>query len=217
MAINAFIFDFGGVLLDWDPSRLYRKRFPDLTLNEINHFFRQVDFTDWNLQQDKGRSFDEGVEELSRRFPWYADLIRAYHQYWPDTITGPIHGTVEILKQIKQSGFALYGLTNFSMEKYKIIQHQFDFITMFEDVIVSGDVKLIKPDPAIYELTLARIRQRPEDCVYIDDSFPNVIAAQKLGMHAIQFQSPEKLLDDLRGLGLLSQTALTYHTDDSGS
>ena len=205
MTINAFIFDLGGVLLNWDPRRLYQKRFPKMSSEEIDIFFQDVDFANWNLEQDKGRAFDEAVAELSRRFPHYDELIQAYHRFWPDSITGPVTGTVKILEQIKGEGYAVYGLTNFSSEKYQIIQDKFDFIKLLDDVIVSGDVKVIKPNPVIYTLTLERIGYRAKECVYIDDSFQNIAAARSLGFLAIHFQSPAELARELRHLHLLGE------------
>ncbi len=197
MTVKAVIFDLGGVLLDWNPLALYQKHFPHLSVEEIRAFFAEVNFTAWNLEQDRGRPFDEGVAELSARFPHRAALIRAYHQHWPDCIGGQIDGTVRILEQLRGNGLKRIGLTNFSSEKLALTRPKFPFFRSFDDIVVSSEVKLVKPDPAIYHLTLRRIGCRAEECIFIDDSLPNVETARQLGFHAIHFQSPEQLQAEL--------------------
>lgn len=197
MTVKAVIFDLGGVLLDWNPLALYQKHFPHLSVEEIRAFFAEVNFTAWNLEQDRGRPFDEGVAELSARFPHRAALIRAYHQHWPDCIGGQLDGTVQILEQLRGNGLKLIGLTNFSSEKLALTRPKFPFFRAFDDIVVSSEVKLIKPDPAIYHLTLRRIGCRAEECVFIDDSLPNVETARQLRFQAIHFQSPEQLRAEL--------------------
>jgi 2-haloacid dehalogenase len=197
MTIKAIIFDLGGVLLQWSPLALYQKHFPHLSEAEITAFFHEVDFTAWNLEQDKGRTFDDGVAALSARFPQHAALIRAYHDHWFDCIGGPIDGTVRILERFSGNGIKIVGLTNFSSEKFALTRQAFPFFRHFDDVIVSGDVKLIKPDPAIYHLTLEQIGCQAQECVFVDDSLPNIEMARKLGFIAIHFQSPEQLETEL--------------------
>ncbi len=200
MTIKAIIFDLGGVLLDWNPLALYQKHFPRLSDAEIRAFFEEVNFPAWNLEQDRGRPFDEGVAGLSARFPHRAALIRAYHEHWPDCIGGAIDGTARILEQFSGNGLKIIGLTNFSSEKLALTRPKFPFFRHFDDVIVSSEVKLIKPDPAIYRLTLERIGCRAEECVFVDDSLPNIEVARQLGFHAIHFRSPEQLQVELERL-----------------
>ena len=193
MTIKAIIFDMGGVLLQWNPLALYQKHFPHLSSDEIKNFFSEVNFNAWNLEQDKGRTFEEGVADLSAKFPHYAPLISAYHDHWPDCISGTIEGTVQILERVARNGTKAYGLTNFSSEKFALAREKYAFMEKFERVIVSGDVKLIKPDPAIYRLTLEQIGHAAQECVFVDDSLPNILAAREMGFAAIHFQSPAQL------------------------
>lgn len=197
MKIKAIIFDLGGVLLDWNPLALYQKHFPHLSDAEIRAFFEEVSFSAWNLEQDRGRPFDEGVADLSARFPHRAALIRAYHKHWPDCIGGSIDGTARILERFSGNGLKMIGLTNFSGEKLALTRPKFPFFQHFDDVIVSSEVKLIKPDPAIYRLTLERIGCQADECVFVDDSLPNIEMARRLGFHAIHFRSPEQLQTEL--------------------
>ncbi len=124
----AIVFDFGGVLVDWNSHYLYRK-----LLNgddaAIDRFLTEIGFTEWNLHQDKGRSFADGVAVLSAQFPQYADLIRAYDERWQESLSGPIAGTVEILRSLKEAHYPLYGLSNWALEKFNLVRHQYEFFS----------------------------------------------------------------------------------------
>ncbi len=196
--ITAIIFDFGNVLVKWDAHALYKRFFPNP--EAVDSFLREIRFPEWNAHQDAGRSFKEGIAELSVRFPQYAELIQAYDTHWDKSITQVFDGTVEIVRSLKQAGWPLYMLSNFSAEKFPLMQQRYDFLQLFDDVIISGEHKLIKPDPAIYHLTLNRIKRQASECLFIDDSLPNIETARKLGFHTIHFQSPEQLEKDLKML-----------------
>jgi len=199
MPIHAAIFDFGNVLVKWDARNLYKRFFPDL--QSVDSFLQQIHFLDWNAKQDAGRSFSEGVAELSKQFPQYAELIQAYDTYWEESLVEVFEETVNIAKELKQNGLPLYMLTNFSAEKFPITRKKYPFIDeLFETIIVSGEHKLIKPDPAIFNLTLKLINHKAEECIFIDDSLPNIETARKLGFHAIHYQSPTQLKTPLRGV-----------------
>jgi len=202
MTIKAIIFDFGGVLLEWNPRHLYRRFFPDQP-QAMEQFLSEINFSEWNMQQDKGRPFAEAVTILSAQFPHHIPLIHAYHEYWEESIVGPIAGTIELLKRLKQKGHRLYGLSNWSAETYPIARRKYDFFDLFDDTIISGEVKLVKPDPAIFNLALIRIGRAPSECLLIDDSALNIIAAQKMGFATVHFESPEQLEADLTRLNLL--------------
>lgn len=208
MSITTVIFDLGGVLLRWNPLALYQKHFPHLSSTEIELFMREINFSAWNTRQDQGRSFDEGVSDLAAQFPHRARLIEAYHTHWLDCVDGPIEGSVRILKRLKDAGLGLYGLTNFSAEKFRLTRPHYPFLNDFDAIIVSGEVKLVKPDPAIYRLALAQIGRTARECVFIDDSAPNVTTASALGFTAIQFRSAEQLASELTQLGLFNQEIL---------
>jgi 2-haloacid dehalogenase len=200
--MTTIIFDLGGVLLDWNPHRLYAPFFNSSA--EIDHFLREINFSEWNLQQDAGRSFSEGVSVLSTEFPHYADLIRAYHEHWEDSVPGPIDETVTLLKRLKRAGHPLYALTNFSAETFPIMRRRFDFLKLFEYILVSGEVGVIKPNPAIYRLMLEKIGRPASECLFIDDSATNTDAARQLGFDVIQFQSPARLESELKLRKLLA-------------
>ena len=203
--LPAIVFDFGGVLIDWNPRHLYRKLFDDSAAMES--FLTEIGFMEWNVRQDEGRPFAAATAELCKQFPQYTELIKAYDERWEETISGPIAATVDILYALKQAGYPLYGLTNWSTEKFYIVRPQYQFFDCFEDIVVSGDVKLIKPDPRIFHLMLDRIGRPAEACLFIDDSLPNVEAAARLGFNAIRFSSAEALAASLEALKILPQNA----------
>jgi 2-haloacid dehalogenase len=202
MTIQAIIFDFGGVLLDWDPRYLYRRYFPGQP-EALDQFLAEIDFYEWNTQQDKGRTFAEGIAKLSTQFPQHAHLIQSYFDSWEESIRGPIAGSVEILRQLKQKGYPLYGLSNWSAETYPRAKRKYSFFEWFDGVILSGDVKLNKPDPAIFKLLLDKTGFSASECVLIDDSQLNIATAKNLGFITINFISPEQLQGALQRLHLL--------------
>jgi 2-haloacid dehalogenase len=200
--IKAIVFDFGGVLLDWNPRNLYQRFFPDRP-QAMEDFLTEIHFPEWNAQQDKGRPFAEGIAELSAQFPQYAYLIQAYYDYWEDSIIGSIPGTVDILCKLKQDGRQLYGLSNWSAETFPRARHAYPFFDWFDDILLSGNVKLNKPDPAIFHLLLNKIGHSAPECLLIDDSQPNIDAAKELGFATVRFTFPEDLQTELQRLDLL--------------
>jgi len=200
--INAIIFDFGGVLLEWDPRNLYRRFFPNQP-EAMEEFLTEIKFAEWNAQQDKGRPFAEAVQILSAEFPHHAHLISAYHEYWEESITGQISGTVEILKQLKAVGYPLYGLSNWSEETFLRAQHKYHFFNLLDDMVISGAVKHIKPEPEIYHIMLEKIGKPAHECLFIDDSLPNIEQAQKMGFQTIHFESPQQLRTALHKLEII--------------
>ncbi len=204
--IKSIIFDFGGVLLKWDPWSLYNRHFPNETEN-VERFFNEVDFAGWNAHQDKGRPFKEGVAVLSAQFPQYSHLISAYHEHWLDSIIDADWGTVEIVNQLKQKGYPLYGLSNWSTETYPLARGKYHFFDLFDDIVLSGAVGHNKPESEIYRITLEIIRRPARECLFIDDSLPNIQQANRMGFTTHHFQSSEELKLDLENLGILNTKA----------
>ena len=203
MDVKAIIFDLGGVVLEWNPRRLYRQYFDNP--EDMEAFLAEIDFTAWNALQDKGRPFAEGVAVLSAQYPHRARLIRAYHEHWEQSVGGPIAGTVGIAHRLKQAGYPLFALTNWSAETFPIAQKKYECLKLFDAIVVSGEVGLIKPDPAIFELTIRKTGVHASQCLFVDDHALNIAAAQRLGMRAILFRSPEALDAELREMGILQQ------------
>ncbi len=199
--IDTVIFDLGGVLIDWNPRHLYRKLMDDEA--EMEHFLATVCTGEWNAQQDAGRPFAEGVAMLSTQWPEHSALIKAFHTRWIEMINGPIEGTVALMQQLKDKGMPLYALTNWSAETFPLVRPDFEFLNWFLGIVVSGEEKLIKPDPAFYQVMLDRYNLVPERLVFIDDSLPNIETARKMGITALHFTGPAQLESDLKQLKLL--------------
>ena len=199
---NVVVFDVGGVLIDWDPRHLYRKLF----LGDepaMEHFLANVCTHEWNRCQDAGRSFAEGARLLKLQHPDRAELIDAYGIRFDEMMPGPIAGTVEILAELRERGTPLYGLSNFSAETFPPTVQRFDFLRWLHGMVISGDVGVIKPDPRIYEILLARFAIDPHRAVYIDDVAANVEGARPFGIHGVHFTTPVVLREELVRLALL--------------
>jgi 2-haloacid dehalogenase len=196
----AIIFDFGDVLISWSSYNLYRKVFKSDA--EIELFLEETNLRAWNLKFDKGYSFAQGVKEMSALYPRYTEQITYFHERWIETVGDPIQGSIDILKVLKKNGYALYGLSNWSNEKFPLVKAQLPFLDLLDDYVISGQVNTVKPEIKIYQLLLNRIRRSAEECVFIDDSIVNIAAAKSLGFQTIHFQSPERLLDELEQMGV---------------
>jgi 2-haloacid dehalogenase len=200
--IKAIVFDYGMVLLEWDPRRIFEHAFP-AGPQAVQAFLDEIQFMDWHKQQDNGRSFAEAIAERRVQFPQYAHILPDYDRYWSESVVGPIEGSVKILQRLKQAGYPLYGLSNYPAEKFRLDRPRFAFFDWFEDMVISGEVHLSKPDPAIYRLLLEKIGRPAEECLFIDDSAANIASAQKLGFTGIRFQSSAQLEQELHQLGIL--------------
>lgn len=193
---KAIVFDFGGVLIGWNPRNLYARFFPG-DPQAMEDFLAEIDFMHWNAQQDKGRSFAEGVETHSKKFPQHARLIDAYREHWKESITGAIEGTVELLHTLKEKGHPVYGLSNWSTETFPFIRHEYPFLNLLDDMVISGEINMIKPEPEIFEFFLQKVGKSAAECLFIDDSESNVAAAQQMGFDTVHFKSPEALKREL--------------------
>jgi len=197
---TAVVFDLGGVLIEWDPRRLYRQLFDDPAAMES--FLSEVCTPAWNARLDAGRSWPEAIESLAREFPAQRDVILAYDARWEEMLGGSIEGTVQILAELRDAGIPCYALSNWSAAKFVLTRPRFPFLEWFEGIVISGDVGASKPDPAIYRVLVARYRLTPSTTVFVDDAEPNVLVAAELGFRAIRFTGAPRLRADLRGLGL---------------
>jgi 2-haloacid dehalogenase len=196
------IFDLGGVLLDWDPRHLLRKLFPD-NKEEMDHFLEVVCPQEWNINQDKGYPFPRAIRERQQLFPEYGEIIQAYYDRWEEMVAGQIQGTVDIMAELRKVGYPLYALSNWSSEMFNRIRGQFEFLDWFDDMVISSEVKMVKPHREIFDLLLSRIQGRAEDCLFIDDHAVNTDAAEALGFQTILFKSPEQLKKELAARGLM--------------
>jgi 2-haloacid dehalogenase len=196
---NAVVFDVGNVLLRWDPRHLYRKIFDDET--RMEWFLSNVCTSAWNIEQDRGRDWDEAVALLVERHPDHETPIRAFYERWHETVSGVFEDNVAVLERLRRAGVPTYCITNFSGAKFREARERYPFLAGFDGAIVSGDERLLKPDPAIYRLLLSRYGLAAEDCVFVDDSAANVEGARAVGMRAVHYVDPMDLAAELRRHG----------------
>lgn len=202
MDIKNIVFDLGGVLIDWDPKLVYRKIFD--TEKEVQDFLSKICVYEWNIMQDAGRPLSEATETLVANHPEWADEIRAYYGRWEEMLAGPISGTVELLEKFtRDDRYKVYALTNWSAETFPIAQTQYDFLSWFDGIVVSGVEKCIKPNPKIYKILFDRYNLVPSESIFIDDNKDNVEASKALGMDALHFKSSEDLEAELEMRKLL--------------
>jgi 2-haloacid dehalogenase len=201
VAVKAVVFDLGGVLIDWDPRYLYRKLLADEAA--VEEFLATICTPEWNTEQDRGRPFAEAVAELSERHPAHAANIAAFHERWPEMLGGDVPGTVELLAELRATGVPLYALTNWSAETFALALERFEFLDWFDGLLVSGEERIVKPDPAIFQLLLDRFGLDAGATLFVDDSEANVAAADALGFDAVRFRDPDRLRRDLAERGLL--------------
>ena len=179
--IKNIIFDFGGVLIDWNPRYLYRSYFQ--TEEEMEYFLANICTGEWNVQQDAGRPFAEGVALLQAQHPEYAEAIAIYDTRWNEMIGGAIQENVNLLRELKSQGYHIYGLTNWSAAQFPGVRAQYDFFELMDGIVVSGEEHLIKPDIRIYQTLLNRYHLKADECLFIDDSLANLEGAKRAGLH----------------------------------
>jgi len=199
--IKTLVFDLGGVLIDWNPRYLYRKLIDDE--NDIDFFLAEVCSSEWNVKQDAGRALAVATAERVALFPEKKSLIEAFYDRWEEMLGGEIDETVAILRELKSNGETLYALTNWSGETFPIAEQRYDFLQWFDGTLVSGVEKLVKPDPAIFQLLLNRYELQAQDCLFIDDSKTNIEAAAGIGFETHHFKSPAGLRQELIAANLL--------------
>ncbi len=198
------VFDLGGVLIDWEPRRLYRKLFAEEAAME--RFLAEVCTPAWNAELDRGRPFAPAIAELVARHPEQAPAIRAWRERWIEMIGGPIAGTVALLERLAGGGTPLVALSNWSAETFPLVRDdpRYAFLGRFESIFLSGDLGMIKPEPGIFEHLLAVTGRPAERCLLIDDSAANIEVASRLGFATHRFRTPELLAGDLAARGLLA-------------
>ena len=202
LPIEAVIFDVGNVLYGWDPDSFLVRQIAD---DEARmRFVDDVGLWEWHDTLDAGRPYAEAAAELSGKFPEYAHLIEAWSDRFGETITGPVPGVHAIVEELDSKGVPLFAITNFSADFWPPFHDgERHFFRRFRDILVSGEVKLLKPDPAIYYLALHRFGLRPRDALFIDDRLINVEAAEAIGLRSHLFTTADDLRARLESEGLL--------------
>lgn len=199
---QAVVFDVGRVLFDWNLKYLMEKLVPDEA--ELELVLQKVVSEDWHFQSDRGRPLDEMLPERKAQYPAHAHLVDAYAERFNETIRHPITGTHDIVRRLHARRVPLYALTNFGAEFFAGFRPLEPIFELFDDIVVSGEEKVAKPDPRIYEISEKRFGHEPQALYFIDDNPANVAAARERGWQAHLFEGPEGLEADLRRRGLLS-------------
>ena len=201
--MDTIIFDLGGVLIDWNPDYVFDKIFGD-DEERRTCFFQKICTMDWNERQDAGYPLQKATDEKVAEFPEWEMEIRAYYGRWEEMLGEPVHGSVDILRQLKnENRYRLLALTNWSAETFPVALRRFGFLHWFEGTVVSGAEGTRKPFPEFYHILFDRYKVKPEQAIFIDDNFRNVEAGRSLGLHGIHFQSPEGLAEELERLDVL--------------
>lgn len=201
MEIKNIIFDFGGVLMDWNPRYFFKDYFNDD--EKMEYFLENVAQSAWNEEQDRGRSLSEGTEVQVKKFPDWEKEIRAYYDNWTTMLKSDIPQNVEVLRKLAKTHYHLFGLTNWSEETFPYALENYDFFQLFDGkIVVSGTEKLIKPDPEIWYVLLERYNLKPQESVFIDDSLKNIETARSLGFETVHITTETNLEKELIDLGI---------------
>ncbi|RYF71149.1 MAG: HAD family phosphatase [Cytophagaceae bacterium] len=205
--IKTIIFDLGAVLIDWNPHYLYKTIFEDEA--ERHAFLNTVCTPDWNEEQDGGRSLQEATDLLLTQFPEHETAIRAFYGRWTEMLGGPIQGTVDIFSELKATGqYKFYALTNWSAETFPIALEQFDFLSWFDGILVSGAEKDRKPFASFYNTLLDRFDIDRSTALFVDDNYRNILAAEAIGIQSIRFTNPDDLRARLTEFGVVLEKAV---------
>ena len=188
---NTIIFDFGGVLVDWDPYRLYDKHFG--SREKADWFLANICTMTWNAQMDGGKPFAEGIAELTAEHPEWSKEIRMYFDRWIEMMGEELPGMRALLEDLKAHGLRLLGLTNWSSETFCQVRHRYPVFDILDGMLVSGEEHLLKPDKAIFRRLIEKFSLNPSECLFIDDNPFNVEGANAAGLPAILFPGAEKL------------------------
>jgi len=200
--IKNVIFDLGGVLIDWNPAYVYLEVF-DGDQKKMQWFFDEICTMDWNENQDAGYPLQQATEDRVKMFPQYEEGIRMYYGRWEEMLGNAIEGTVDVLhKLIADPNYRVIALTNWSAETFPVALARFDFLHLFEGIVVSGTEKMRKPFPEIYHLALDRYGFKASETVFIDDNHRNIAASSALGIQSILFKNPDDLERDLKEKGI---------------
>lgn len=196
------VFDIGNVLLRWSPRYLFRKVFDDEA--RMERFLATACGMEWIVHTDVVADFSRAVDERAKAFPEFAEALRLFDARWIETLDGPIEENVALLRRLRAAGRPVHALSNFAAEKFALARERFDFLNVFDACVVSGHVGVAKPDRRIYEILFERAGVAPDELLFVDDSLPNVRAAEALGMPSIHFCEGVDLEAELRARGALA-------------
>ena len=194
--IDTILFDLGGVLIDWSPRYLFARHFPNDDAG-LEHFLTRVCPPEWNVTMDAGKPAQVALAERIAEHPGHETMIRRWFDEWPAMMQGEVPGTASVLRDLRERGYRLFALTNWSADTFHHAQGRFEFLQWFEHIVVSGELKLIKPDPAIFRHAIERCNLDPARTLFIDDSAKNIAAAAAVGFQVHHFTDANALREAL--------------------
>ena len=195
MQVEAVVFDVGRVLYQWHLRHLFEKIVDDRA--RLETLLGEVVTEEWHFEHDRGRTLGEMVPERIALYPEFEPEIRAYATRFNETIPGPVPGSHALVERLNARGVPLYAITNFGAEFWAGFRPSEPIFDRFRDIVVSGEEKLAKPDPAIFALAEARFERSASTMLFIDDNRANVDAAAACGWHVHHFTDAAALESDL--------------------
>lgn len=201
MTVDTIIFDFGNVLLEWDPHRIYDSYFG--SREKASWFIENICTPEWNGEVDAGKSIAQATQELVARHPVWEKEIRMYFDRWIEMIGSPVEGMYELVNSVKAKGYRTLGLTNWSLETFRLVRYEYPVFSLMDGMVISGEEHCLKPDERIFRILLQRYSLEPSQCLFIDDNPDNVRGAEALGIKALQFSDADSLRADLKLAGII--------------
>lgn len=195
MQVEAVVFDVGRVLYQWHLRHLFEKIVDDRA--RLETLLGEVVTEEWHFEHDRGRTLGEMVPERIALYPDFEPEIRAYATRFNETIPGPVPGSHALVERLDARGVPLYAISNFGAEFWAGFRPSEPIFDRFRDIVVSGEEKLAKPDPAIFALAESRFARSASTMLFIDDNRANVDAAAACGWHVHHFTDAAALESDL--------------------
>ena len=190
-----FLFDLGGVFFDWDPKYFFKSIFS--SNEELNYFLTHVCNNEWNIKQDAGKLIKDAENDLINKFPQYSKEIKMYYSNHRKMIKGTFKSSIDQFLELKTRNYLCYVLSNWSAETFIGMEEDYPFLKNFDGIIISGEVKLIKPDKSIYELAISRFNLKPEETIFVDDKLENIQTAKSLNFKTIHLINPNRIKDEI--------------------
>jgi len=190
-----FLFDLGGVFFDWDPNYFFKSIFS--SNEELNYFLTHICNNEWNIKQDAGKLIKDAENDLINKFPQYSKEIKMYYSNHRKMIKGTFKSSIDQFLELKTRDYLCYVLSNWSAETFKGMEEDYPFLQSFDGIIISGEVKLAKPDKLIFELAISRFNLEPEETIFIDDNLDNIQTAKSLNFKTIHLINPNRIKEEI--------------------
>jgi 2-haloacid dehalogenase len=203
--IKNIIFDFGNVFIEWNPRNVFRKAYSG---EKVEYIMQNVYRETWNNNLDRGLTFVENEKILRAESPQHSEYIRTFHEHWYESLGDENSESVALLAGLQQAGYKTYGLSNWSAETFPPTRKAHPFFNTFDGILLSSEVKVCKPDPAIYKILLERYQLLPEESVFIDDRQENLDTARRLGMETVLFETAGQVREALNAKSIVVERPL---------